>query len=206
MGAITKNFSKPKGLIGSVILNAMNKGHEKLTKWTLSLVDIHVGDKVLDVGCGGGNAIHLMSQKSDMVYGVDYSETSVKKAVKKNAAAIAEGKVDIRQASVSSLPFEDNMFDVITAFETIYFWPDLANDFKEVCRVVKSGGVFAAAFQVGDTEEHSRAMENRVEGMRVPNPEDVEQLLREAGFADVTIHQDALTSPEWLDICVIGKK
>jgi ubiquinone/menaquinone biosynthesis C-methylase UbiE len=40
----------------------------------------------------------------------------------------------------SSLPFKDEKFDLATAFETIYFWPDLVNDFKEVNRVLKSGG------------------------------------------------------------------
>ena len=31
---------------------------------------------------------------------------------------------------------------MVTAFETVYFWPELAQNFREVYRVLKPGGVF----------------------------------------------------------------
>ena len=48
----------------------------------------------------------------------------------------------MQQASVAELPFEAEQFDVVTAFETIYFWPELAQNFREVYRVLKPGGTF----------------------------------------------------------------
>ena len=48
----------------------------------------------------------------------------------------------MQQASVAELPFEAEQFDVATAFETVYFWPELAQNFREVYRVLKPGGVF----------------------------------------------------------------
>ena len=48
----------------------------------------------------------------------------------------------MQQASVAELPFEAEQFDVVTAFETVYFWPELAQNFREVYRVLKPGGVF----------------------------------------------------------------
>ncbi len=50
----------------------------------------------------------------------------------------------MQQASVAELPFEAEQFDVVTAFETVYFWPELAQNFREVYRVLKPGGIFSS--------------------------------------------------------------
>jgi len=42
-----------------------------------------------------------------------------------NAHGIRTGRIEIRQASVSRLPFPDGTFDLVTAVETHYYWPDL---------------------------------------------------------------------------------
>ena len=47
----------------------------------------------------------------------------------------------MQQASVAELPFEAEQFEVVTAFETVYFWPELAQNFREVYRVLKPGGL-----------------------------------------------------------------
>lgn len=54
----------------------------------------------------------------------------------------------MQQASVAELPFEAEQFDVVTAFETVYFWPELAQNFREVYRVLKPGGIFCGCFYV----------------------------------------------------------
>ena len=79
--------------------------------------------------------------------GIDYSAVSVEKARKVNAGAIAAGRCTVQQASVAELPFEAEQFDVVTAFETVYFWPDLAQNFREVYRVLKPGGTFSFAMK-----------------------------------------------------------
>ncbi|MDE4078687.1 methyltransferase domain-containing protein [Methanosphaera sp. Vir-13MRS] len=42
---------------------------------------------------------------------------------------------------MSDLPFKDNTFNIVSGFETTYFWPDLVNDFREIHRVLKKDGV-----------------------------------------------------------------
>lgn len=205
MKSITKNFSKPQGMLGSLLLGTMNKGHDKITKWALSKINLTEENTVLDVGCGGGNAIFLMSQMAKQVYGADYSEVSVNKSCKTNAKAIALGQVQIVQASVSSLPFPDEKFDVVTAFETIYFWPDLSHDFKEVLRVLRPGGTFLVVFQTGSTQEQSRKTEQSIENMKVYQPEQISSALKEAGFTDVSI-ETGVSQNGWKDFCAIAKK
>lgn len=59
-----------------------------------------------------------------------------------NAAAISEGKCTVVQANVSALPFEPEQFDLVTAFETVYFWSDIENVFRQVLVCAKARGKF----------------------------------------------------------------
>ena len=71
------------------------------------------------------------------VVGIDYSEVSVEKSSDLNKQAIDEGKVKVLQGSVSEMPFEDESFDIVTGYETIYFRTDFIKDLKEVNRIHK---------------------------------------------------------------------
>ena len=57
-----------------------------------------------------------------------------------NRGFAAEGRLKVLQARVSNLPNPDDYFDFATAFETIYFWPNLEKDFPEVNRVLNPAG------------------------------------------------------------------
>ncbi|QKF91314.1 class I SAM-dependent methyltransferase [Campylobacter sp. CCUG 57310] len=141
---ITKNFSKPQGVFGVLLLNFMNRMHKKSEAWALSKIQIKEDMCILDVGCGGGANVYKIADrlKDGCIFGVDYSKDCVLCSKKLNQKAINKGKVRIIEACASNLPFEDEKFDIITAFETIYFWPDLKKDFKEIRRVLKTGGIF----------------------------------------------------------------
>ena len=130
---VASQARKPKGLFGRYLIKMMNKVHAELWKWGLGHVNIKSEYIILDVGCGGGVNVHNFAKiaTKGKIYGIDYSELSVKMAKKLNKRFIKEGRVEIKQASVSSLPFEKNTFDVVTGFETYYFWQDLVNDLKE---------------------------------------------------------------------------
>ncbi|WP_225370681.1 class I SAM-dependent methyltransferase [Methanobrevibacter arboriphilus] len=121
------------------MIERMNESHEKLARWGVSHLNVENNDVVLDIGCGGGVNVKRFSEMAPngKVYGLDYSEISVEKSEHFNKTAIKEGKVEIIQGSVSKLPFEDETFNIVTGFETVYFWPDFIEDLKEVNRVLK---------------------------------------------------------------------
>jgi ubiquinone/menaquinone biosynthesis C-methylase UbiE len=75
-----------------------------------------------------------------MVYGIDYAEGSVAVSREHNAELIEAGRVVIKKASVSQLPFLNDTFDLVTAIETQYYWPDLEGDMREILRVLKPSG------------------------------------------------------------------
>jgi len=98
----------------------MNSGHAKIRQWGLSHISINPDSCVLDIGCGGGKGVKEIasSVSKGKVYGIDYSEDMVQLSKKVNDNLIKQSIVEIIYGTVSALPFPDNMFDFVTAFET----------------------------------------------------------------------------------------
>ncbi|MCW4019601.1 MAG: class I SAM-dependent methyltransferase, partial [Candidatus Bathyarchaeota archaeon] len=88
-------------------------------EWGLTHVSICPDAVVLDVGCGGGKNVSRLANRAPngKVYGVDYSEDSVKVATEQNKKLIKAGRVKILHGSVETLPFPDNFFDLVTAVD-----------------------------------------------------------------------------------------
>jgi ubiquinone/menaquinone biosynthesis C-methylase UbiE len=141
---VLRQCRRPSGPLGRALARAMNVGHASMTDWALGHVNVPTTATVLDVGCGGGRTMQTLARLAPhgTVHGIDYSPASVAAAERTNAAGIAGGRVHVRLGSVSSLPFADATFDLVTAIETHYYWPDLAANFREVLRVLKPGGKF----------------------------------------------------------------
>jgi len=120
MRKLGQQWRKPKGPLGRLLLSAMNASHSKLTDWGLGHVSIGKPNTILDVGCGGGGTVRKLARiaSEGKVYGIDFSEESVAVSRRTNERAITAGRVEIRRASVSRLPFPDRMFDLVTAVNT----------------------------------------------------------------------------------------
>ena len=131
-------------LCPKIMVAMMNFGHSAMAEWGLRFLQPAPDAMVLDCGCGGGANIKTLLKlcPKGKVQGIDYSAVSVEKARKVNAGAIAAGRCTVQQASVAELPFAAEQFEVVTAFETVYFWPELVQNFREVYRVLKPGGIF----------------------------------------------------------------
>ena len=131
-----ENTRKPEGFGGKIMVAMMNVGHSAVARWGLQFLELAPDAKVLDCGCGGGANIKRLLKKypQGIVKGIDYSPVSVEKTKKVNETAIADGRCAVLQGSVADMMFADNWFDAVTAFETVYFWPDLLQCFREVWR------------------------------------------------------------------------
>ena len=200
------NARKPVGELGHQILDRMNKSHETMAQWGVSHFDIKEDDLILDIGCGGGKNLERFAEQitTGKVVGLDYSEVSVEKSIELNRKAIDEGKVEVIQGSVSEMPFEDNTFNIITGFETIYFWPDFINDLKEVNRVLKKDGfVFfcnEAVYREGEMEKYEDLVE--LLDMNIYSEDVLKESLEKTGFKDFKAYIN--DENDW--ICIIAKK
>ena len=200
-----QNARKPQGEDGEIMLERMNEGHHQiLSEWGLSHIEIHPGSEMLDVGGGGGaNLRRLLERCPDgCVTGVDYSEVSVRKSTETNQEAVAEGRCRVLNGDVSALPLEDASFDLVTAFETIYFWPEIGQAFQEVRRVLKDGGMFFICNESDGRDESSRKNAQIIQGMTLYTPERIEELLTGAGFREITHY----ANPELSHIAVTAVK
>ena len=187
-----KNFvsqtRKPEGTLGKMMLNGMNSGHAKMADWGLSHLPDLTPAEITDLGCGGGrNAGELLKRYPKAnVTAVDYSALSVETAKEYNQNEIASGRCVVMQGDVSDLKLPAGKFDLATAFETVYFWPNLPDCLQEVHRVLKQGGKFAITVEAVDGDS---MWTNVVEGMTAYSPEELKTMLDDAGFIQTEIHR-----------------
>ena len=197
-----ENARNPVGIGGKIMVAMMNLGHSPVARWGLRFLELTPDAKVLDCGCGGGANIKRLLKKcpQGVVKGTDYSSVSVEKSKRVNEAAVTKGRCDVLRASVTELPFESEQFNAVTAFETVYFWPDLPQCFREVWRVLKSGGTFLICNESnGDTDKDEKWTEI-IGGMTIYKDIELKSCLEQAGFFDVQIHK----KKSWL--CVTARK
>ena len=207
MGLMKKFFSqtrKPEGTLGKMMLSGMNSGHAKLADWGFEHLPKLDPKNAADLGCGAGrNAGELLKRYPQAsVTAMDYSALSVQKATEYNQAMIDAGRCRVIQGDVSKLPLEADSYDLVTAFETIYFWPGLEKCFSQVADILKDGGLFMICNESDGKDQASKKFESIIDGMRCYTPAEITEALNAAGFTSVK--SDHHTSKPW--ITVIAKK
>src|SRR5689334_14902148 len=142
---IASQFRKPSGLLGRLIGNGMARGNEAEARWTVDLLNIQRHTHVLEIGFGPGVAIQYAAEQAVQghVSGIDYSETMVQVAGKRNTSAIRNGLVDLIHGDVRSLPYDDEMFDRAFTIHCIYFWAEPTTCLREIRRVLRADAVLA---------------------------------------------------------------
>ena len=184
----------------------MNLSHATMADWGLQQVRVPKNAAILDVGCGGGRTVRRLAALASEgnVIGLDYSAASVAVSRDTNAKEIEAGRVQIARGSVAALPFPDRTFDIITAVETHYYWPDLPANVREILRVLKPGGSFALI-----AETYRGGPFRLLYGIVMPllraaflSDAEHRDLLTQAGFTEVaTMH---LSGRNW--ICAMGHR
>lgn len=201
------NARKPEGELGDKLLERMNRSHENLAQWVCNQLNIEKNDYILDIGCGGGVNVKRFAEiisDDGKVVGLDYSDVSVEKTTKLNEEFIKEGKVEVVEGSVSEMPFDDGTFDMVTGFETIYFWPNFTEDLKEVNRVLKKEGVLCfgneARHEDGEMDKYDDLID--LLDMKIYTDEVLEKSLESAGFKEIELNKNPDNS--W--ICIKAVK
>ena len=183
---------KPQGEDGRALLERMNGGkHERLSEWAFDHIHVAEDAHALEIGCGGGaNLGRLLARATDgHVTGLDYSPLSVATSLEFNAEAVEAGRCEVFEGTAESLPFADRSFDVVTAFETVYYW-DLERAFAEVLRVLKPGGAFLICNEDDGSQPGMHEFAAQIEGMRMYTPEEIKCALLVAGFPRVDADVD----------------
>lgn len=165
-------------------LRAMNNRYSMLGVWGLSHVNFARTRLVLDVGCGGGKNLERILKQSKQInaVGVDISPASIQVTKKKNSRAVKDGRLQVVQGQAESLPFASNLFDLVTAFETVYFW-DVEKGLAEVYRTLKKGGQLL----IVNESQSSKGIEEYMQsiGFTVYTKDELCKIVKKAGFKNI---------------------
>ena len=173
-----KQSAKPKGNIGKIMLKIMNHAHVNIFKWGLENINVNEKDKLLDLGFGGGMVLKLLSKKYTNIelFGIDFSEEALKTGTKNNKRDIKNGKIKLLQADIGKIPFSENYFDIITAFQTHYHWQDLDKKVNEIYRVLDRNGQFIIVAEKYKINYHMEKYKKENE---------LKQLFKKIGFTQI---------------------
>lgn len=112
---------------------------ESLFEATFDALGVGNGTRLLDVGCGSGFALTLAAKRGATISGFDASE---------GLLGITRSRLpdaDIRQGDLETLPYADNTFDTVTAFNSVQYATDPVRGLREIKRVADPGARVAVA-------------------------------------------------------------
>src|SRR6185436_20367656 len=92
---------------------------------------------VLDIACGEGYGVNLLSHNSKFVFGVDIDSQVISHASTK----YKQSNVKFIPGSATQIPLPDFSVDVVTSFETLEHLEDHTTMMSEIKRVLKLNGI-----------------------------------------------------------------
>jgi ubiquinone/menaquinone biosynthesis C-methylase UbiE len=118
----------------------MERHHLDITEKTLRRMDLHPGQRILDLGCGSGWATRMLarelaegSQAAGHVVGVDISDEMIRQA---RASSKEFHNVKFVEGSATRIPCENDLFDRVLSVESFYYYPDQDLALAELFRVM----------------------------------------------------------------------
>ena len=189
---IAKQLARPSGFIGGLIAAFMNRGNASMNAFAVEQLQLTSGDRVLEVGFGGGVTLPALMRTAAFVAGVDPSKDMVARATRRYADAVKAGRGEFRLGNIEALPFGGGSFTKVCTVNTIYFWTSLDAGAAELHRVLTPGGRVALGFLPKTHMDHMH-MPKDIFTPRAP--EDAVAALATAGFTEAHVQRpDPLTA------------
>lgn len=176
-------FGKPSGLLGRLVGRIMARKNRAQNEFSVEVLGVQPTDRILEIGFGHGVGIEMIAEKASDGYvaGIDHSDAMLEQASGRNRRFIDKGTVELREGSVSELPFPYGHFDKAITVNCFHHWPDAELGLREVRRVLAHGGVLV----IGERTELSPPKKFSAPGLSEERIKQIEGLLREAGFLNV---------------------
>jgi predicted TPR repeat methyltransferase len=121
-------------------------GHDVL--FGMSFEFVKAEEKLLDIGIGTGLASIKFSRLGLKVFGLDSSQEMLNACQSKSFTQA----LNLYDMTREQIPYEDNYFNHVICCGVMHFTGDLKNLFRDVKRVMKSGGIFSFTIAPQNTE------------------------------------------------------
>jgi ubiquinone/menaquinone biosynthesis C-methylase UbiE len=198
--ALVDQFHHPRGVLGSLAGRIMARRESNLARnrWTVDLLDLASGDRVLELGPGPGVTLGVILERvpAGFVVGVDHSATMLAQCRRANRAALRDERLALIQGSFTQLPELHGPFDAILAVNSLQFDALKCHTLAQIARLLKPGGSFAITFQPrGAHPSDAKAM---------AHAEHLVQLLERAGITQTRIEK--LPLEPVCAVCVLARK
>jgi ubiquinone/menaquinone biosynthesis C-methylase UbiE len=139
----------PSGLMGNLFGKLMEWTNADAYKKALQALNPAENDRFLEIGFGTGRFAEMLlaSTTETFVAGIDPTETMVQTAVNRLNKWGLKNRIDFRQGTDESLPWDDRQFDGIIAIHCFQFWHNPDRSLTEISRVLRDRGRIIIAFR-----------------------------------------------------------
>jgi SAM-dependent methyltransferase len=158
-----------------------------------AVAELHAGERVLDLGSGGGIDVLLSARRvgpTGFVYGLDMTDEMLRLA-RRNAAEAGVGNVEFLAGHIESIPLPDDSVDVVISNCVVNLSPDKPAVMSEIARVLVPGGRLGITDIVADEglTPDERAERGSWAGCIAGalTADEYRRLLTDAGLADIEI-------------------
>lgn len=193
-------FHRPHGMLGHLAGRIMARRASNLerNRWTVELLELKPGEKVLELGPGPGVTLALLLERvgDGRVVGVDHSAVMLAQCARRNRAALDAGHLTLIESTFSALPPLPGPFDAILAVNSLQFDGLGHETLTAITAHLAPGGRFAITFQPRGA--NPTAAKARAFGA------DVAERLEALGLADARIEYLPLEPVG--AVCVVARK
>jgi trans-aconitate methyltransferase len=191
MTIIARQFSRPRGPLGSLIGFGMARMNGEFSRWVVQQVqDSHNGEagRIAELGPGPGLGIEAMLRQFPQarVWGIDPSPVMLSQARKRNRAAVEAGRLTLTNGTAAALS-EVAPAHIVMANHVLYFWHEPAAEMAQIHDCLRPGGLLALGYQLRRNMPPMARKRFPQDGhLLYDSADEVGELARAAGFATVS--------------------
>jgi arsenite methyltransferase len=179
---LSRQAAHPHGPVGRLIAWNWVRETAAINDIAVELLAARPGERICEIGFGPGRTLARLAAGGAQVLGVDVSADMVTFAGRRNAAAVAAGRIRVDEGDGTALPADDGTLDGVLSVHSVYFWPDPAAVLAEIRRALRPGGRLVLGLRPADHPLPAR-FDRTV--YRVPTTDELIGWLHAAGFTDI---------------------